>query len=179
MARNKRDVDRQEKLDAIIAVARTLFLDEGYEATSMAKVAKEAGVAPNTLYWYFADKDALLVAVLNTLLIASISARTDIENTPLMEQLLWLIAQLEQRKPLIITVHSRLEHSEAVRIWHTQFHLLLDNLVVAELLKQGLSHEKAAITAMAGTFIIEGLLSHPHSPQQRTDMMQWLVARTQ
>ena len=65
MARNKRDIDRKDKQDEIIVIARALFLVQGYEATSMAQVARDAGVAPNTLYWYFTDKDDLLIAVLN------------------------------------------------------------------------------------------------------------------
>ena len=61
MARNKRLQDREEKQKEIMSAARTLFLNEGYEATSMSRIANIAGVAPNTIYWYFKDKDELLV----------------------------------------------------------------------------------------------------------------------
>ena len=42
-----------------------LFKEQGYEKTSMSSVAKAAGVAANTIYWYYANKDDLLIAVLN------------------------------------------------------------------------------------------------------------------
>ena len=41
----------------IIAAARTLFIETGYEDTSISRLAAAAGVAPNTIYWYFKDKD--------------------------------------------------------------------------------------------------------------------------
>ena len=72
MAKNKRDVDSEVKREQIEDAACMLFLVEGYESTSMASIAKTAGVAPNTLYWYFASKDDLLVAILDRLVIATV-----------------------------------------------------------------------------------------------------------
>lgn len=177
MARNKRDIDRKDKQDDIIAIARTLFLAQGYEATSMAQVAREAGVAPNTLYWYFTDKDDLLIAVLNRLVIESLNAHAQLTSTSVKEQLLWLIAQLEQSKRLVLTVHARIEQSQSVQQWHSQFHQMLDNLVINTLVNRGMSAEQAGIIATAGTFIVEGLLTHPHSTQQRASVIDWLVAQ--
>ena len=57
MAQTKRGQDRAEKRDEIIAAARTLFIETGYEDTSISRLAAAAGVAPNTIYWYFKDKD--------------------------------------------------------------------------------------------------------------------------
>ena len=61
MARNKRPQAADEKRAEIVAAARRLFIDAGYSATSMSRLAKEAGVAPNTIYWYFGDKDDVLI----------------------------------------------------------------------------------------------------------------------
>ena len=63
MARTKREVDREQKRKEIVSVAGSLFLQDGYEATTINRIAEQMNVAPNTLYWYFADKDALLDAV--------------------------------------------------------------------------------------------------------------------
>ena len=177
MARNKREIDRQSKQDDIVAVARRLFLAEGYEAASMARVAREAGVAANTLYWYFADKDALLMAVLNALVLEAMAAHAGLQALPMKEQLLWLMAQFEQAQRLVLTVHARIEVSAALRDWHDQFHRLLEGLVVAQLTARGLSAEQARITATAGTFVVEGLLSHRHTSKEREQVIDWLVAR--
>jgi TetR/AcrR family transcriptional regulator of autoinduction and epiphytic fitness len=177
MARNKREIDRQSKQDEIVAVARRLLLEEGYEAASMARVAREAGVAANTLYWYFADKDALLIAVLNGLVLEAVTDHAGLQTLPMKEQLMWLIAQFEQAQRLVLTVHARIEVSAALRDWHDQFHRLLEGLVVAQLTARGLSAEQARITATAGTFVVEGLLSHRHTPEEREQVIDWLVAR--
>ena len=53
------DARRQQ----IIDVARTLFARAGIDATSMRRIAADAGVTAPLLYRHFADKDALLRAV--------------------------------------------------------------------------------------------------------------------
>ena len=148
----------------------------GYEATSMAAVARAAGVAPNTLYWYYANKDELLIAVLNRLLERVIEARTGLAERPLAEQLLWLIEVFEQAHPLVLTVHGRLDLSPAILAWHTHFHAQLEALIVATLVAQGVSQEAALTLATAGTFVVEGLLSHPHSIEQREKVIHWLLS---
>jgi AcrR family transcriptional regulator len=52
-----------DKRDAIIGAARELFTTVGYETTTMARVAREAGVAVGTVYLYFNNKNDLLFAV--------------------------------------------------------------------------------------------------------------------
>jgi len=52
-------VRRRQILDA----ALTLFLEEGYEQTTVASVAYRAGLATGTVYLYFASKEHLLEAL--------------------------------------------------------------------------------------------------------------------
>jgi AcrR family transcriptional regulator len=52
--------DRREQ---ILAAAVRVFAREGFEATRMADVAREAGVAYGLVYHYFGSKDAVLLAV--------------------------------------------------------------------------------------------------------------------
>ena len=51
------------KRQAIVQAARVMFTTDGYEATTMAKVAQRAGVAVGTVYLYFQNKNDLLSAV--------------------------------------------------------------------------------------------------------------------
>ncbi len=52
-----------EKRAAILSAARELFLSEGFERASMDAVAARAGVSKRTVYDYYGDKRALLLAV--------------------------------------------------------------------------------------------------------------------
>lgn len=53
------------KLRQVLAAARKLFADHGFDVTSMDAIAREAGVSKATLYVHFASKDALLLALVD------------------------------------------------------------------------------------------------------------------
>ncbi len=53
----------EAKYRQILDSARILFLDQGFDATSMDAIAREAGVSKATLYVHFDDKDDLLLAL--------------------------------------------------------------------------------------------------------------------
>ena len=92
MARNKRPQAADEKRAEIVAAARRLFIDAGYDATSMSRLAKEAGVAPNTIYWYFGDKDDVLIAVLTAVMADVWPQYQDVASEPISARLLWVVA---------------------------------------------------------------------------------------
>ena len=71
----------------LIKAARQLFISDGYDATQMTKIAVSAGVGPNAIYWYFADKDALLLAVLNEVLVEGLKEHEAREHLTAIEQL--------------------------------------------------------------------------------------------
>lgn len=54
----------QEKTAAILAGAMQEFLEQGYAATTMDKVAAAAGVSKATVYSHFQDKEALFKAII-------------------------------------------------------------------------------------------------------------------
>jgi AcrR family transcriptional regulator len=54
---------QKSKREAIIEAATDLFTNSGYETTTIAHVAKKAGVAVGTVYLYFKNKQEILYAV--------------------------------------------------------------------------------------------------------------------
>ena len=174
MAKNKSNIDRQIKTDEIEAAAARLFIEQGYDATSMTMIATAANVAPNTLYWYYKSKDDMLIAVLNRLFAAGVAELHGLDEQPLTQQLQWTFKQFAQASNLISTVHARAARSEVVREWHSQFHLLLESILVQKLSARGMSSSKAKLMATVGTFVVEGLLSHSHSDSQRDAVVAWL-----
>jgi AcrR family transcriptional regulator len=95
MAKNRREIDSEYKRQEILLAARHLLLAEGYDATSMSRLAKEAGVAPNTLYWYFKDKDELLIAILDELVAEALAEYLSVQAQSLDKQLLWLLEKFD------------------------------------------------------------------------------------
>jgi len=160
MAKNKRPQDRQEKHDEIVSVARTLFLQDGFDAVSMSRLATAAGVAPNTIYWYFKDKDEVLAVVLTEVLNMHFQAYLSTSLPQLIDKLLWLVARLQDASLLISTVHARLQLSPSISAWHDNFHRMSEALIRHELLMQGfLETELDALTKIF-IFTVEGLLMH-------------------
>lgn len=54
---------KSDRRDTILATAKTLFMEAGYEGFSMGLLAKRAGVAKGTLYLYFGTKEEVLLSL--------------------------------------------------------------------------------------------------------------------
>jgi AcrR family transcriptional regulator len=54
---------RDDRRDAIVAVAREAFAADGYAGTSMSSIAARLGGSKGTLYSYFKSKEELFIAV--------------------------------------------------------------------------------------------------------------------
>ena len=161
MPANRRPVARQDKQDEIVRVAAGLFTEVGYDETSMAQLSARAGVTTNTVYWYFADKDALLVAVLDLLLDQALAEQALQDSLPWDEQVLWAVGSLQTFNRLVSVVHARAAAAPSVAAWHEQFHALADQLLTAGFRESGVAEQDLAAATRIGTFVIEGLLSHP------------------
>lgn len=178
MARNKRNIPLDVKKEELEETAARLFMEDGFEATSMNRISRALGVAPNTLYWYYASKDELLVGVLNRLLSDSLKQLPSVAGKPIQEQMDWALQQFEQSHALMNTVHSRLNQSPVIHDWHEQFHSFVETLVIHTLKDSGVGDQRAGTLATVATFLIEGLLAHPHSEKQRSDILQWFAQHT-
>lgn len=55
----KREGVRKQILDA----AKALFVDKGFEATSIRKIASKVGCSPTTIYLYYKDKNDIVYAL--------------------------------------------------------------------------------------------------------------------
>jgi AcrR family transcriptional regulator len=179
MAKTKSDVDRDQKRAEILRAAKQLFLEDGYDATSMHRIAEEVRVAPNTLYWYFADKDALLIAVLDLLVSEAFATYEGRKRSSLEAQLIWVLGVLSDAQGLITTVHSRVATAPSVRIWHDGFHQLLEATLVEQLRSHGLAPGHETHAARATMFVIEGLLAHPSPKEKQRALLKWLVSLVQ
>lgn len=83
-SRTKSRISKAEQSRAtrqrIVAAATTLFLRDGFLSATMTAIAKEAGVAVQTLYLSFANKTAILSAAFDT------AVAGDDEPVPIVER---------------------------------------------------------------------------------------------
>jgi AcrR family transcriptional regulator len=169
--------DRDEKRAEIVAAARTLFITHGYEQTSMSSLAKAAGVAGNTIYWYFTDKDDVLIAVLDAVMRDAWADYRDVAARPLEEQLNWVVHQLRQMRRLVTTVHARIEQAPAVRAWHDAFHVMTEGQLRTALAATETAQESLDARIAIAVFAIEGMLTHEIDATLQRGICQHLAAQ--
>jgi AcrR family transcriptional regulator len=58
------DEDKSARRDEIMAAAKEVFARKGFHATTIADIAKQAGLAYGSIYWYFDSKDELFHALM-------------------------------------------------------------------------------------------------------------------
>ncbi|MCB0861775.1 MAG: TetR/AcrR family transcriptional regulator [Solirubrobacterales bacterium] len=170
-----RDLKRREIVDS----AEELFLADGYEKTSMAAVARGAGVASNAIYWYFPGKDDLLAAVLERRLEQAIAALPDPSEASMEEQVLAVLAQLDQVARLTAAVHERSRQSEAVASVHESFHGQIDGLLRRAFRDRGLDEAESAIASEATMALVEGVHLHDQKRDTaaRDRLVLWTIGR--
>jgi AcrR family transcriptional regulator len=66
----------------ILNAAKRLFLTDGFERTTIRKIAAAVGVSPAALYLYFPDKDAILRAIAESTFEALLAALEETQRQP-------------------------------------------------------------------------------------------------
>jgi AcrR family transcriptional regulator len=89
MDRRPARLSAADRRRAILAAAKEIFLAEGYEATTMRRIAEALGVTPTTLYLHFPDKSALLMEICDDSFAQMVAefARADLAEAPAIEAL--------------------------------------------------------------------------------------------
>jgi AcrR family transcriptional regulator len=102
------DEDKSQRRDQIMAAAKEVFARKGFHATTIADIAKRAGLAYGSVYWYFDSKDELFHALMAA------------EESALRNHLASALAALGvpaenfgQEEPLRVAVRATLEFFES------------------------------------------------------------------
>ncbi len=123
----RRERNKQEKLDRILAAARDLFAAKGFNETTTQEIAQRADIGTGTLFLYAKTKEDLLIMVFHDEMIETsrTAFRKVSPDTPLIDQLMQVFnsmivyhnRDLPLARALIreITVLSRPERREDVR----------------------------------------------------------------
>ncbi len=185
MPANRPHQSRDQKSSELLAIAQRLFLERGYVGTTMAAIATEAGVASNVVHWYFASKDDLFAASMETLQVATLQSLDDsFDESPVADdpkRLQDLLVDMTQRAvaadSLISTVHERSSHSASVAEFHERAHARYGEFLCRLLSRTGAREDDLDLVASALLTAIEGLVMHQASEAESRRMLSFLVAR--
>jgi AcrR family transcriptional regulator len=119
---------RDEKENEILAVATRRLRDGGWEALSVAALARELGLAQNAVYWYFPSKDHLFVATLERML-EEIAARKPSREVGEVERILWFTDQFQALSGLRGAMNERARTSRVVADFVDRLDALLSRML--------------------------------------------------
>lgn len=180
----------RQNREAILRAAHELFLAQGYASTSIAAIAREAGVSADLIYKVFSSKRRLLMEVLNFVVIQDPEARSLQEQagpqavkaeTDQRRQVAMLAADITasslRARPVDDVFRSAAMTDADIAERHARVHRTrLKNLRAAVgwvaangPLRAGVSEEDAAATLW--------LLTGPDSHRQLVDGLGWEVER--
>lgn len=178
MPPNRRSIPREERVEAIIASARSRFETHGYKGTSISDIAGDVGVNAGSIHWYYPSKDDLFAAVISRIVDESKASVDDAVNSGVaaLDALVGFLAAAERYRGIHIDAHERLAGSDAVAKVHAALHDWLDNLLLAAVEPQlGPDHDVSLIADTAH-IVFEGLLGST-IPRDRPfeELVQFLV----
>jgi AcrR family transcriptional regulator len=186
MPANRHNRPRTEKAAELLAIAQRLFVERGFDGTTIAAIGAEAGVASNVVHWYFASKDEIFVRALEDLLTLGFEALLEGElarATPgeekkaleaVLTKLVWHSLDKHQ---LIATVHERSNQSEVIDAFHKRAHRLYAHYLGRAVARCDVPEADRELAVEALSTAMEGLVMHRASKQKARRMISFLVER--
>jgi AcrR family transcriptional regulator len=167
------NLDREDKVQEIVEAARRRLLAGGYEAMSVAAIARELKIAQNSIYWYFTSKDDLFAAAFRAIF-RDLSARKT--PCPALDRVLWATDQLARLAQLRAALRARAAHSATVAGLRSE----LDQWTRVMLLGRRAPDRDAREPGLAGQAflaVVEGALSMDLPPLPRRRVVTFAYQR--
>jgi AcrR family transcriptional regulator len=176
MAKTRTDVDRETKVEEIVALAEKRLGEGGYEGLSVAALARELGIAQNAVYWYFPSKDHLFVAALRRML-GEIAARKPRGGVGHRERILWFADQLEPLSRLRPTLRERARQSEVAAEFLEELEALLTRMLSNALRAEGVADADLPLAVEAFRATVEGAYVKGMSRRKRREALAFVLDR--
>ena len=188
MRKAPRQARSRETVERIVAGARTVLVEDGYEQFSTNRVAAAAGVSPGSLYQYFPDKQAILEVVIDrywdelaTRVEMSLGERVD-EFTPENARAIVdaLLSALESDPVLLRVIREELP-SARLQAQYAALQRRVRDLAAATLIMHGgaTNRASAATKAWIAVLAIENLVIRwvlDSPPIERDQLLDEIVA---
>lgn len=168
MPRNRQQVPHAQRRAEVLAAARRVLLANGYPDTTIAAIARDAGLAPNAVRWYFGHKDDALAAVVDDLLDTHL---IDDQGNDL-DALIKAVHALGAFRALAPAVAERQSHSPTVAACAARVHAILAQRVDALLSVHADETARAAVIA-----VLEGELTNPLTAHRPPEVLRYTLQR--
>jgi AcrR family transcriptional regulator len=174
--RNHRTIDKDERIEQLLNAAAAQFLTVGYPGTTMAQIARGAGVTSAAVYWYFPSKDDALVAVQRRVLATTREKLTREDPLPMHRLQRYLEILRAEARPLHRMLHERSPHSDAVADVLTEIHDELEAMIRAAVAARSASFGDLQQVVDLSMAVIEGT-SAVNAEVHSGDLVKWAIER--
>lgn len=154
MPRTRHELERDAKVAEIVELAERRLREGGYEALSVAQIARELGLAQNAIYWYFPSKDHLFVAALERML-QEIAARKPKRHAGQIERILWFTDQFQALSGLRAAMNERARDSKVVADFVEELEAMLARML-ANALRDHVGAEELPVAVETFRATVEG-----------------------
>jgi len=175
MPRTRAAESRDDKMSEILDAAEGRLREGGYEALSVAAMARELGLAQNAIYWYFPSKDELFVATLNRML-EKIAARKPSKRVGELERILWFTDQLEVVSGLRGAMNDRARSSPVVAAFVEQLDALLSRML-SNVLRGHLRERDLSLAVEAFRATVDGAFAKGLDKRDRRKVLAFSLDR--
>jgi AcrR family transcriptional regulator len=168
-------VSRDEKEGEIVEIAERRLRDGGYDALSVAAIARELGLAQNAIYWYFPSKDHLFVAALERML-REIMARKPSRAAGEVERILWFTDQFQALSDLRGAMNERARSSKVVADFVRELDALLSRML-SNTLRRHLPEKELPMAVETFRATVEGTFVKGLGKRERRKVLTFALER--
>lgn len=157
----------QERVNLILDVSEKLLLSKGYEALTTNAVAAEAGISIGSLYHFFADKVAILEALIAWYneaqfdMLKQVHQNKEVKLETYLDTLLKSLIKFSEGRPgLLIAFSHAVTASAKFEMMEKEFNTQVTTMMGAYYRQRNpkLSEKKAALVAWTIVVMAEGFL---------------------
>ena len=175
MPRTRPEKNRDAKVAEVLDAAGRRLREGGYEAMSIAAIARELGLSPNSIYWYFPSKDDLFVAAVRQILAGILAAKPPSRRS-LESRIIWFVERLDDLELVRGALRERARVSETVAEFAAELEAgqrqMLGNALSGEVPEKD---RPLATETLLST--IEGANARSLSKQERRRVVKFALAR--
>jgi AcrR family transcriptional regulator len=176
LPKTRSDADRDTKVEEILLAAERQLTSGGYSALSLAAIARELGIAQNTIYWYFSSRDELLVASLQRMLERTLKGKPKKEDVGPVESVVWVTNRLEVFYRLKAAISEKALRSQVVADFVEQVNDTLRTMLGKVLRKYiDESDVELAVDTFAAT--VEGAFARSLNAAERKRLFSFALQR--
>ena len=176
MPRTRSELERDAKVAEIVEAAERRLRKGGYEALSVAGLARELGLAQNAIYWYFPSKDHLFVAALQQMLSDIASRKPRHHEVGPIERILWFTDQFQALFHLRGAMSERAGDSPVVADFVEELDALLSRML-SNALRDHVAADELPVAVETFRATVEGTFVKGLAKRARHEVLTFALER--